>query len=96
MSLHSLSLELETTARKIMNFKERPKGTMFDSDSIERETFVEVMILLLKVKNNFEFNEEIEMFANTYQPYVDKAINVIGIDEANIIYHKFKKLIDAM
>ncbi|MBQ2999713.1 MAG: hypothetical protein IJD64_04560 [Clostridia bacterium] len=96
MSLHSLSLDLETTACKIMNFKKRPKGTMFDSDSIERETFVEVMILLLKVKNNFDFNEEIEMFANTYQAYIDKAINVIGIDEANTIYHKFKKLIDAM
>ena len=93
MTLHSLALELETTARKIMNFNDSPIGTIYDSNSIEYENFIEVMVILLKVKNNFTADEKIEIFANKYNPYARKSMNDMGIETANAIYNEFKRLL---
>lgn len=92
MSLHSLALELETTARKIMHFSDRPVEIIYDSDSIECGNFIEVMVILLKVKNNFTPDEKIERFAKKYNSYVGKSMNDIGIALADVIYNDFRRL----
>ena len=93
MSLHSLALELETTARKIMNFSDRPVEMIYDSNSIEYGNFIEVMVILLKVKNNFTPDEKIERFAKKYNSYAGKSMNDIGIGIADAIYKDFKRLL---
>ena len=96
MSLHSLSLQLETVARKIINFSNRPIGTMYDADSIERGNFIEIMILLLKVKNNFAENEKIENFADRYHSYAGKPMTDIGMECASAIYDEFEALLSSL
>ena len=96
MSTHGISLQLETTARKVMNFKNRPIGTMYDADSIESESFIEVMVLLLKVKNNFAVKEEIENFADKYSFYIGKSVNTIGLEKATAICKEFEVLLSSL
>lgn len=93
MSPHGLAIALETTARRIMNFNDRPVGTIYNSDSIECGSFVEVMVMLLKVGNSFLIDEKIEIFANKYNSYTGKSINDIGIETATAIYEDFNKLL---
>ena len=96
MTIHSIALELEIKARGIMGFHDRPGGTIYDANSIECGSFVDVMVMLLKVKNNFAENLEIDNFADRYHSYDGKSMNEIGLEKVTAIYGEFQALLSAL
>ena len=89
MNFHDLSLKLENKAREILEYTSRPYGKIFDADSIECGRFAEVMILLLRIKNDFICNDLVDKFIEKVKPYINKAVSALGLSESNALYNEF-------
>lgn len=70
---HDIAYEIERIAEKTFNFSFAHSGTIFDRDSIEKETFYESIALILHVKGN---DKSIDFLDNIYK-YKGKNMNTI-------------------
>ena len=89
MNFHDLSLKLENKAREILMYSSRPYSKIFDADSIESGRFAEVMMLLLRIKNNFTCNASIDNFIEKLVPYLNKSGSTLNISKSNDLYDEF-------
>ena len=96
-SFHNdIAIPLEYEARKTFSFEDRNRDLMFDADSIELGSFVEVMLMTLYCKNNYMRSLAIESFAEHCRKYFRVNGNGIAKDDALEIFKKFKELLDAI
>ena len=93
MHYHDLSLKLEVKAREILGYTSRPYGKIFDADSIECGRFAEVMILLLRTKNNFMCNDLVDKFVEKLKPCINKPGSVLSLSESNDLYNEFLQIL---
>lgn len=86
---HDVAIELEYMLRKEFGFKDRPRGTIFDADSIELYMFYDDMVLLLykkgAVNDPYDFMDRICQY---------KGVNMNKIPSFNEIFDEFKSLIN--
>lgn len=83
-NVHDIAIELEHILRTKFGITERPRGTIFDADSIERYMFYDDMNLVLTLfseKDCTEFLDDI---------YEYKGINMNKIPDCDKIFDKFK------
>lgn len=78
---------LEFYARKALGFHDRPYNTIFDSDSIEMGTFIEVMEFLLEEKGKSD-----STFINKIKKYKGQSGKDIEDEIAAEIFEEFEKL----
>lgn len=80
---HNIAIQLELILRKEFGFPDRPSGTIFDADAIERSTFYDLMILVLckKDKHNADFIEK-------YSQY--EGMNMNQIPDCEAIFNEFR------
>lgn len=96
-SFHNdIAIPLEYEARKAFGFKDRNRGLMFDADSIELGSFVEVMLMTLYCKNNYMSSLDIASFAEHCRKYFRVKGNGIAKDEAFEMFERFKKLLNTI
>lgn len=92
---NDIGLRVETKARNYFGETDRPKGKIYDSDWIENGHFVEVMIILLRGKTEYELgHEEIDTFIAECATYLGKSANEIPDDDAQAMFNKFIELYD--
>ena len=90
---NDIAIELERIARSKYCSTERPYTKIYDADSIELGSFVEVMIILLREKTGMENNHtDIEAFVNKCGPYLGKSGNLIPKEIAQKLFNDFKQL----
>lgn len=90
-----IALPLENEARKLLSISDRPVGKIFDADSIEAGYFVEVMITLLHIKNNYAIDPSIKEFILKYRNYSMVSGNAIEESIAREMYSEFENLLNA-
>lgn len=91
----AITSPLECTARVIMSFGGRPSGTIFDSDAIRCGRFVEVMILLLRMRTLYSTETDgIAEFVAKCAPYFNKRIDDIPRETVFELYNTFETLIE--
>ncbi len=96
-SFHNdIAIPLEYIARKELDYNFRPRGTIFDADSIESRTFVTVMSMLLNKKNNYGLNGKIIEFEEKCKPFYYKNGNSISETEATQLFEDFKELYNVL
>lgn len=86
-NVHDIAIELEWMLRKEFNFKKRPRGTIFDADSIESYMFYDILHLLLYRKSSQDWCE----FIDTIFKY--KGIDMNQIPNCDEIFEEFKSLL---
>lgn len=84
-------LALEQSARDVFG-ENHNRNKIYDADSIESGSGLEVMIHLLRNKYGFEYNENIEKFINKYQFYFNKGCQEIGRDNVYEFITEFDSL----
>ena len=93
MNFHDLSLKLEVKAREIIGYTSRPYGKIFDVDSIECGRFAEVMILLLRIKNNFQSNDLVDRFIEKLKPFINESGSALNLSQSNELYYDFLQIL---
>lgn len=91
---NSIAIPLEIKARNIMGVTDRPVNTIFDADIIESHSFIEVMVLLLRLKSNYVYSNLIQNFIEKCIPYFYVNGNKIDKTIANQLFKNFEQLID--
>ncbi len=90
---NDIAIRLEGDAQEYFRDSGRPVTKIYDADGIENGRFVEVMILLLREKAQFENSiEEIEEFVESCAPYFGKSGNQIDPEKAESLYKRFTEL----
>lgn len=90
---NDIAISLESHARRIMKYTDRPYETIFDADAIESESFFEVMIILLWHKNEYISNDKISNFIKKGKEYIGVSGHKIPNETANKLFEEFKELI---
>lgn len=81
---HDVAIELEHMLCKEFGIKGRPRGTIFDADSIELRMFYDDMVLMLYKCAKTDFTD----FINEIYQY--KSVNMNKISNYEEIFNKFK------
>ncbi len=87
---HDVAIELEHMLRDEFGFDSRPRGTIFDADSIELYMFYDDMVLLL-YKKGAKQGDPYEFMDRIYQY---KGVNMNKIPDYEKIFDEFKSLIN--
>ena len=83
-NVHDIAIELEYMLRDEFGFDCRPRGTIFDADSIELYMFYDDMNLLLHKKATKDYSEFLD------EIYMYKGVNMNKIPNYEEIFEKFK------
>lgn len=87
---NDIAMRLEFFARRFYRCTDRPYGKIYDSDSIEMGTFVEVMIIMVRQKIDFSCeNDDVEQFVDRCAPYFSKSGHDIEPEIANELFDEF-------
>ena len=86
INVHDIAIELEYMLRKEFGFADRPRGTIFDADYIEKEMFYDDMSLLLYKKGKKDFTEFLDSI------YQYRRVNMNTIPNCGSIFEQFKQL----
>ncbi len=90
---NDIAITLEHYAMKQFGYYERPFETIFDADAIERSSFVEVMIVLLRERSSMRNDRnDIDEFVEECSKYVGISGNDLDKEKANELFCWFKKL----
>ena len=88
-----IAIQLESDANYYFRGFDRPVDKIYDADAIELGRFVEVMIILLREKTNFNNeHDEIDECVTDCAPYLGKSGNSIEPEIANELYVRFTNL----
>lgn len=88
-----IAISLESYARSYFKDIDRPTSKIYDADSIESGNFIEVMIILLRERTEFE-NEfiEIDDFVKECSRWIGKGGNEIEPETAEALFKRFVEL----
>ena len=90
---NDIGLPLESIARRFYHNTDRPFGKIYDSDSIEIGSFVEVMVIMLREKTQYSSeDDEIESFVNKCKLYFGKSGHEIPPETASNLFEEFSDL----
>lgn len=92
-----IAYPLELDARTLLSDKVNDancRETIFSADSIETGCFVEVMILLLRHKSGYAYNEDIDEFVKDAGRYLGKDYLSIPSDEDQRLFDRYKELLE--
>ena len=91
---NDIAMRLEYFARDYFKDIDRPSGKIYDSDSIEAQTFAEVMIILVRQISNYTSeNDKVEDFVKQCTPYLGKSGHKIDPEIANHLLDTFYSLV---
>ena len=90
---NDIGLPLESIARRFYRNTDRPFGKIYDSDSIETGSFIEVMVILLREKTQYTSeNDSIEAFVNKCTSLFGKSGHDISPEVASELFKEFTEL----
>lgn len=90
---NDIAIPLEGIARRHYGDISRPVTKIYDADAIERGSFVEVMMALLREKSDMENScDDIEDFISECKEFVEVNGNAIPKEEAQRLFDKFKEM----
>lgn len=98
---NDIASPIEIRARAAFGFGEKEK-TIFKSDNLEAGCLVEAMILLLRSRDGYEYNQALMEFETRYSYYLGKRVSVnpkneedaIPIEKCKEMYCRFVELYD--
>ena len=96
-----VGLQIEENARAAFGFCEKEE-TIFKPDNLEVGCLVEAMILLLRSRYGYEYNQALMEFETRYSCYLGKRVSVnlkneedaIPIEKCKEMYCRFEELYD--
>lgn len=84
-----IAFPLEVVARRVLKLEEGEyRGTIFEADSIEGGTFVEVMLFLLRTELGYE--ADLSEFISIAGMYLGKPANEMDFKKAEELFAKFE------
>ena len=90
-----IAVPLESYASSFFHDIGRPFTKIYDADCIESQYFVEVMILLLRAKTNYEQeHSNIDIFINKCKPFFGLSGHDIPKEKAAELFNSFISLYD--
>ena len=92
---NDIAMALESIARNQFGNVDRPFGKIYDADSIETGCFIEVMIILLRLKSKMEDNnDDITEFVKSCSEYLGESGNDIPNETAQNLLDRFIRIFD--
>lgn len=86
---HNIAVSVEEDFSKLIKRIERPNMTIANADSIESQSFIEMLNLNLWIAR-----KENALFVDKYANYADKSMNEIGEKLCDVIYKEYENLMN--